>query len=253
MFLSLDALTMRYRPFPIGIAQPAMADDLYRRCIDTFPPLDLFDNYDAILKPGKKYTLSEKENPKAFNDFIRSSPVWRDIYADVKSDGFVYAVLDALRRRDIDLGPTYLPPRRRLLKRLKDLSRGRVSPEAARLKARFEFSALPADGGHLNPHTDAPSKIVTLIVSMMRPGEWDPAFGGGTDVNVPKEDRFAFNQMNRLARFEDMDVVATYDYAPNQAVLFVKTFNSWHSVPPMTGRGAGALRKTLTINIERFL
>lgn len=51
MFLSLDALTMRYRPFPIGIAQPAMADDLYRRCIDTFPPLELFDNYDTILKP----------------------------------------------------------------------------------------------------------------------------------------------------------------------------------------------------------
>lgn len=73
MFLSLEALAMRYRPFPIGIARPAMADDLYLRCVEGFPPLELFDNYDTILKPGKKYTLSEKENPKAFNDFIRSS------------------------------------------------------------------------------------------------------------------------------------------------------------------------------------
>ncbi len=112
---------------------------------------------------------------------------------------------------------------------------------------------MTADGGHLTPHTDAPTKIVTLIVSMMRPGEWDPAFGGGTDVNVPKDDRLAFNQMNEPARFEDMDVVATYDYAPNQAVVFVKTFNSWHSVPPIRGHGSTALRKTLTINIERFL
>ncbi|HRK94915.1 MAG TPA: hypothetical protein PK694_01220 [Rhodospirillales bacterium] len=253
MFLSLDALKMRYRPFPIGIAQPAMPDDLYERCIDAFPPLDLFDSYDTMLKPGKKYTLSEKENPKAFRDFIQSSPVWGQIYADVKSDAFVYGVLDALRSRDIDLGPTYLPPARRVFKRFKDLARGRLSPDAAKLKARFEFSALPADGGHLNPHTDAPTKIVTLIVSMMKPGEWDPAFGGGTDVNVPKDDRWAFNQMNRRARLEDMDVLATYDYAPNQAVLFVKTFNSWHSVPPMTGKGATTLRKTLTINIERFL
>jgi hypothetical protein len=30
----------------------------------------------------------------------------------------------------------------------------------------------------------------------------------------------------------------------------VKTFNSWHSVRPMTGIGSDALRRTLTINIE---
>jgi len=33
-------------------------------------------------------------------------------------------------------------------------------------------------------------------------------------------------------------------------VIFVRTFNSWHSVPPMTGKGSGAMRRTLTINIE---
>ena len=37
---------------------------------------------------------------------------------------------------------------------------------------------------------------------------------------------------------------------PNQCVIFVKTFNSWHAVYPMTGHGSQALRKTLTINIE---
>ena len=34
------------------------------------------------------------------------------------------------------------------------------------LEARFEFSALPADGGNIVPHTDAPTKIVTMVVSM---------------------------------------------------------------------------------------
>jgi hypothetical protein len=33
-------------------------------------------------------------------------------------------------------------------------------------------------------------------------------------------------------------------------VVFVKTFNSWHSVRPMTGSGSALMRKTLTINIE---
>jgi hypothetical protein len=32
-----------------------------------------------------------------------------------------------------------------------------------------------------------------------------------------------------------MDVIDTFEFTPNQAVMFVKTFNSWHSVRPMTG------------------
>jgi hypothetical protein len=35
-------------------------------------------------------------------------------------------------------------------------------------------------------------------------------------------------------------------------VMFIKTFNSWHSVRPMTGKGSEAMRRTLTINIEAF-
>lgn len=33
-------------------------------------------------------------------------------------------------------------------------------------------------------------------------------------------------------------------------VLFVRTFNSWHSVRPMQGTGSSAMRRSLTINIE---
>lgn len=253
MFFSIDTLKIRYRPYPIGVAQPTMSDDLYGRCVEHFPPLELFDDYANLKKKSKKFTLSEKENPKAYRRFVLGNKLWREIYRDVKSDRFPYDVLDALRDKNIDLGPRYMPPGRRLFKRIKDLSRARLSPDAARLRARFEFSAMTPNGGHLTPHTDAPTKIVTLIVSMMRPGEWGPNFGGGTNVNAPKDDRYAFNHMNEPARFEDMNVVATYDYAPNQTVVFVKTFNSWHSVPPMKGPASAVLRKTLTINIERFL
>ena len=117
------------------------------------------------------------------------------------------------------------------------------------LEARFDFSALPADGGNLPPHTDAPTKIVTMIVSILEDGEWDEAIGGGTDVNWPKDDTATFNQMNRVAGFDEMEVLDTYPSTPNQCVEFVKTFNSWHSVAPMTGP-PGKLQRTLTINIE---
>jgi hypothetical protein len=47
-----------------------------------------------------------------------------------------------------------------------------------------------------------------------------------------------------------MEVLDTFEFTPNQVVVFVKTFNSWHSVRPMTGAGSPLMRKTLTINIE---
>ena len=76
-----------------------------------------------------------------------------------------------------------------------------------------------------------------------------PGHGGGTDVNWPKDETGSFNQMNRVAGFDEMEVLHTYPFTPNQCVVFVKTFNSWHSVAPMHGP-AGPLRRTLTINIE---
>ena len=85
---------------------------------------------------------------------------------------------------------------------------------------------------------------------MLRNGEWDPAYGGGTDVNRPKNIQLAYNKLNRQADFDEMEVVRTYDFTPNQAVVFIKTFNSWHSVRPMHGEGSKVMRKTLTINIE---
>jgi len=59
-----------------------------------------------------------------------------------------------------------------------------------------------------------------------------------------------YNYFNELASFGDMEVLHTYPFQPNQVIVFVKTFNSWHSVRPMTGNGSKAMRKTLTINIE---
>lgn len=251
MFLSFENLKLRYEPFPIGIARPAMEESVYKDLVANFPPDDVLDDYAYLGRPGNKFVLSEKENPSGYNDFIRSNAVWREFYDWIKSDEFVYGVMDMLRGHHIDLGYKHVSRTRRITRWLKDLSRGRFYTRFPPLKARFEFSALPAEGGLLNPHTDAPTKVVTLIVSMAKEGEWNPAFGGGTDVNRPKDDRFRYNYLNELATFDDMEVIDTYDFAPNQLVLFVKTFNSWHSVRPMTGNGSKQLRRTLTINIEK--
>jgi hypothetical protein len=138
----------------------------------------------------------------------------------------------------------------RLVRRASKLARGHLCDTSRRLGARFEFSMLPVDGGHVLPHTDSPGKIVTLIISILDDNEWDPAFGGGTDLNRVKNPQYSFNRLNRQGWFEDMEVIDTFDFKPNQAVMFVRTFNSLHSVHPMVGKGSPAMRRTLTINIE---
>ena len=110
---------------------------------------------------------------------------------------------------------------------------------------------MPADGGMIAPHTDISSKAVTLIFSMMKPEEWedwDPKWGGGTDVLKPRDHT---NQLQSYkAPLDVFEKVATFDYTPNQCVIFIKNDVSWHSVGPMTGP-AGLMRRTITLNIER--
>lgn len=244
---SYENLQFRYDPFPIGLAKPVMDDTLYKEIVEAYPPLDMFGD---LSKVGYKYSLSEKFNRRQYFQLVRTHPVWKDFYRWIKSDAFIQGVLDALRERHLDLGYEQRSLVHRLARRLKKLGSGQLCDCNSRLGARFEFSMLPVDGGHVLPHTDSPGKITTLIVSILDEGEWDPAYGGGTDLNRPKDNRLLFNRLNRQARFEDMDVLATFDFTPNQVVIFVRTFNSWHSVPPMTGKGSGAMRRTLTINIE---
>jgi hypothetical protein len=225
-----------------------MDDATYRRMLDAYPPIELFE---YIPKVGHKYSLSEKYHPKQFHAWVAEQPVWREFHRWIKSDDFIYGIMGLLQRRSIDLG--FDAPKGLLLrtgKRLKNLVRGEPWVRAPWLTARFEFSALPADGGSVTPHTDNFDKIVTMVVSMAEAGEWDPAWGGGTDVNRHKDPARSFNRMNGKAEFSEMEILETYPFEPNQAVLFVKTFNSWHSVRPMTGKGSTAMRRTLTINIE---
>lgn len=246
--LSYSALDLRYDPFPIGVAKPLIQRGIYDEMLAAYPDRDLFHH---AAKVGHKYALSEKSNPKIYHDFIRTKPVWRDFYSFVKSRPFLQATIDALAARHIDLGYKKLPtPTMRLWKLVRNLSRGTLDAGRPPLSARFEFSMLPADGGHVIPHTDSPGKIITIVVSMIAEAEWDSTLDGGTDVNKPWDPKLNYNELNRQARFDEMEILHTFDFTPNQGVIFIKTFNSWHSVRPMSGRGTDIMRKTLTINIE---
>ena len=248
--LDFAALQLDYDPFPIGTMRPALSADLYARCVAAFPDVALFERVEHL---GVKYSLSEKYASRNYHRYVQATPVWRELHAWIKSDAFIAAALRALRERGVDLGfdALRLPLWRRVKRAARDITRGRALRHTPTLTARFEFSMLPADNGCIMPHTDSPEKIVTVVVSMCAPGEWNPSYGGATDVQKPKDAKLLFDQLNdRVLDFRAMATLRSYPYVSNQALLFVKTFNSWHAVQPMLGPPGSAMRKTLTINIE---
>jgi hypothetical protein len=244
-----ENLVFRYDPYPIAAARPVFDPTFYAQLLATYPPIEIFQQ---MRKVGKKFSLSEHQNPRGYRDFIASSPPWKDLHAWVKSDAFIDQVEEALlaHRIDIWMGERQKGLLKRSRRALRDLIRGRLPAERLRLRARFEFSALPVDGGLVMPHTDTPKKVVTLVVSMVDEGEWNPAWGGGTEVSRPADVSETFNWENRQLPFDAVLPIDTYAFLPNQCILFVKTFNSLHCVRPMTGHGSDALRRTITINIE---
>jgi len=247
--LSFDNMRFRYEPYPIGVASQVMDPAFYDELVDTYPPIDLFK---FMPKFGQKYTLSQKFNAENYHDYIAKHACWKRLHSWIKSEGFVAHIEQMLLAHGIDLGLDQyrIEGAKKLRKNWKDVRRGRLPRRDPHLRTRFEFSMLAAHGGSVIPHTDTPRKIITLILSMIRDGEWDPSFGGGTDVNRPADPRKYFNRLNRPLDFDEVEILDTFEYRPNQCVVFVKTFNSLHSVRPMTGTGGDAMRKTLTINIE---
>ena len=259
--IALDHTDFTYAPFPMGVIRPVFHPKVYAEMVESFPPLDAF-----VYKPalGHKYSLSEVNNPGLYREFVRSTPVWRDFLAEIKSGDFTERWLRLLVDRGIDLGlldQPHVPRLRHLRSSVGRMRRRQISsaefarrlrnrPRRTELNTRFEFSMLPASGGNIKPHTDAPQKLITLVFSIVGPGEWDPAWGGGTNMDAPLDERRTFNHMNEQLEFDEVEPFRTFDFEPNQCVVFIKTFNSLHSVPPMTGP-EGVMRRTLTLNIER--
>lgn len=246
-FYRAENLALRYRPFPIGRMEPAVDDDAYAEMLAAWPALELFEHQPAN---GHKYTLGRTCHGPQYRRFVRETPIWSRFDAWIHSDDFVTTVMESLAERHVDLGHRPRTRAQRALKNLKALARGRPPNRGAKLETAWEFQMIPADGGYLIPHTDAPSKIVTMTLSICAPGEWDTSWGGGIDIGAAREDRHAFNQLNRQADFDELEWVDTFEFTPNSGVVFVKTFNSWHAVRPIRGP-EGVMRRNLVINIRQ--
>ena len=117
--------------------------------------------------------------------FLEENACWKRLYLFIKSQ-IQKQVAGFLKDHHIDLKMD----RFKYTRSMKDRRRGPIRRMLNQqvIRSRFEFSAMPAAGGGIRPHTDAPTKLVTLVVSFTRAGEWDEAaWGGGTSVVTPRD------------------------------------------------------------------
>ena len=120
---------------------------------------------------------------KRFEDWIARHAAWRELTKWVRSSEFAFGVLETLAQKGADLAVRrdehYLVPQiRRALGDM--IKRGRKPRLPRFVHSRFEFAMLPAHGGYLKPHTDAPNILVVLVIPIIRPGVWDPRLGRRT-------------------------------------------------------------------------
>ena len=248
--LNFSAAKVRYEPYPLAILRPALDPRHYEQLCSSFPDISLFG---TIPKYDYKLSLSEKFNPENYHAFLGRSEAWNRFHSWIKSDDFIRKTVEFLSTINIDLelGEAIGTPALRLRRALQEVGRGKLPKRGMTLRSRFEFSVLKADGGEVAPHTDTPKKIITLVLSMIRDGDWKTGYGGGLDVNRARDQAYAFNWTNRIVPWDKIEIVETIPFVPNQCIIFVKTFNSLHSVRKMTEKGSAALRKTVTIVIEK--
>jgi hypothetical protein len=246
--MRLSKTVFDYVPFPIGVLSDAIPTEKYIQLVDSFPKKELFKYIESL---GNKYSLSEVNEPERYRNFINSTPVWKDFYDYVKSVDFIKSVILTLKENNLKLGLENYP--------IKQKTDGVVSKVISKigdelskkphLSSRFEFSMLSGNGGYLLPHTDNPSKIITLVLTICKEGEWNASYGGGTDINNPIDEKKYFNYLNEQLKFEEVSTLKTVEFEPNQCMIFIKTFNSLHSVSPIKAPN-NSLRRSVTINIE---
>lgn len=94
------------------------------------------------------------------------------------------------------------------------------------------------------PHTDSSAKMLTMLFYL--PAD-DSRADLGTSIYVPKDRGFR-SEHPRQYPFEDFDTVATFPYVPNSCLAFLKTDNSFHGRPPVTGENVS--RPMMFVSIQ---
>jgi len=242
--LSNRALALEHEPCCFFHVDDFLPSALYDALAASFP------SEDAPYRPNEegKLGLRSSDAPDAFEAFCEAHPPWRELVDFLASDAFV-----------LDLGRRLSAPLRRARgvagrKRWRNDTGRPASNNPLRyalsepVRATFQFSRLPA-GADVVPHTDAPRKLVSLLLYFADP-DWRVEWGGGTEFLSAGPGLGPTRPTERVP-FDRLTPAAEVPFVPNRLVGFVRSPRSWHGVRPLRCPPERA-RKALLINLKRL-
>ncbi|MEQ8443924.1 MAG: 2OG-Fe(II) oxygenase [Alphaproteobacteria bacterium] len=208
--------------FPFFVLDDFVGPELYARLVEEFPRPD---EMRAKIENGKRLVNNRQLDDDGSKDaFFADKPTWKAVIDILGSELFV-GDLEALLRPHL--------VRHRLLGAFRKwrLDGVKVPLIDRSVQLTYEWSCM-VPGEYLNPHTDKVAKMATFVWHFPEPG-WKDEFDGSTLFMTAKRARHNINWANFKLPFEELDVVLKSEARANRLVMFAKTGNSWHAVPPI--------------------
>lgn len=245
LLLSRRLGEVRTHPFCYFAIDDYLPDALYRSLRESFPDGSTYES-DGSGKLG----FRSSEEPDDFERFCEENRDWKQLLEFFRSDAFV---VDAGRA----LAPSLVAARgwkgRRRWKNCSNTDSPThrlhyVLEEPVR--TTFQISQLPS-GAEVVPHSDAPRKLISLML-YFRDDDWKDAQGGGTVFFEPKDPARAkhWKPTDRIP-FSELTEIGRCGFARNRLAGFVRSSNSYHGVRRIEGPDS-ASRRALLVNIKRL-
>jgi hypothetical protein len=196
------------RPFPHFTVTDIFPGPVYERMLASLPrPEEMRD----IRRSGNAYAVNRLRLPlnaetlPAIGEERRR--IWTEVQRTLCGEAFIAAVVERFR-------PFVL-------------ARYGGVP---RLAGRLEI-LLDTENYQIGPHTDAPHKTFSMLIYLPRDRS---QLDLGTSIYVPKMADFRSEKATQFP-FDWFRLHRRFDFAPNSAMCFMKTDNSFHGREPVTG------------------
>jgi hypothetical protein len=248
MNIRLDKLDFyKTHPFTVFEVNKFLSEDFYLKLKNTFPDKNYFvNNQDSTSKE----TFTSKD--LKFTQFLEKNSHWKSFYESIRSDEFIKsAYLLSLKSSFKSRG----------FKALKIWTLNRQNSILKKLIYRkiditFNFSRIDTNK-KIMPHTDAPSKLFSLIY-YFADDNWTEEDGGNTIFwDIKKNFSKWLNWKNLHVQNDNYNdftkdnfVWHKVTFTKNKLIGFIKSDRSWHSVEDINPK-RGNVREVLNIFIRR--
>jgi len=237
ILLSGKNVALQHEPFPYFELDNFVPQELYNKLQEEFPPTE---EITKVFTDHKKF-INSRDIEDYREDFFAERPHWKAVIEILESQEFASDVEKMLR------------PHLFHHRYLGALRKWCAYPDPAnpwpfkrRTQIGYEWSAMPP-GSLVNPHTDKCSKMATFVWHIPE-RNWKPEFRGATHFVTPKNAKYNANWSNFKLPFDEVEPLHISDAKQNRLIMFAKTANSWHAVPPIECP-EGVWRRVFIFNI----